>query len=283
MALPRSDCSWRRPGAADRRSPRRRRRGPRRCCVRRHLGADELRAADVALPRRGALDRVRGRDAREPARHRRRDAHLVVSLDQGPLGVLVGNFIGTLCVYFGLLLYRREQLGLRSTASSSAQMNHFGMPLVPAALALWASTSPTACSSRSSRPGEVGVYAIGVRIVVGDGVPAHRLPHRLARVRVLDRGRPRGKADVPYVLTTLVFVTSWLALAFGLLSPWIVHVLARNPRSGRAPRRSRCSRSAALVHGVHGHGDRLGRARKTQLNWVITGLAAIVNFALSWR
>src|SRR5262249_61539338 len=32
---------------------------------------------------------------------------LVVVLDEGPLGVLVGNFIGTLCVYFVLLGYLR--------------------------------------------------------------------------------------------------------------------------------------------------------------------------------
>ena len=38
---------------------------------------------------------------------------LVVGLDQGPLGVIVGNWIGTLVVYLGLLGYRREQLGLQ--------------------------------------------------------------------------------------------------------------------------------------------------------------------------
>ena len=38
---------------------------------------------------------------------------LVVVLDKGPLGVIVGNFTGTLIVYLALLGYRREQLGLR--------------------------------------------------------------------------------------------------------------------------------------------------------------------------
>ena len=38
---------------------------------------------------------------------------LVVVLDQGPLGVLVGNFSGTLAVYAVLLAYRRTQLGSR--------------------------------------------------------------------------------------------------------------------------------------------------------------------------
>ena len=38
---------------------------------------------------------------------------LVVVLEKGPLGVIVGNFIGTLIVYLALLGYRREQLGLQ--------------------------------------------------------------------------------------------------------------------------------------------------------------------------
>ena len=37
---------------------------------------------------------------------------LVVVLHKGPLGVIVGNFLGTLTVYLALLGYRREQLGL---------------------------------------------------------------------------------------------------------------------------------------------------------------------------
>src|SRR6187397_248459 len=37
---------------------------------------------------------------------------LVVALDKGPLGVIVGNFAGTLAIYVALLAYRRTQLGL---------------------------------------------------------------------------------------------------------------------------------------------------------------------------
>src|SRR5207247_7499158 len=62
---------------------------------------------------------------------------LVVVLDKGPLGVLVGNFTGTLCVYVALVAYRREQLGLQFDRGLLREMNRFGMPLVPSALALW--------------------------------------------------------------------------------------------------------------------------------------------------
>src|SRR5207344_3614682 len=38
---------------------------------------------------------------------------LVVAFDAGPIGVIVGNFTGTLLVYVVLVGYRREQLGLQ--------------------------------------------------------------------------------------------------------------------------------------------------------------------------
>lgn len=62
---------------------------------------------------------------------------LVVVWDQGPIGVIVGNFTGTLVVYLGLLAYRREQLGLELDRGLLREMNRFGMPLVPSGLFLW--------------------------------------------------------------------------------------------------------------------------------------------------
>src|ERR687886_976518 len=62
---------------------------------------------------------------------------LVAFAHKGPLGVLVGNFVGTLCVYAVLLAYRRYQLGLQFDRTLFRAMNKFGMPLVPSALALW--------------------------------------------------------------------------------------------------------------------------------------------------
>ena len=46
---------------------------------------------------------------------------LVVGLHKGPTGVVVGNFIGTLCVYLALLGYRRYQLGLQFDRACSAR------------------------------------------------------------------------------------------------------------------------------------------------------------------
>ena len=61
---------------------------------------------------------------------------LVVVLDQGPLGVLVGNFSGTLAVYAVLLAYRRTKLGLEFNGRVFRNMIEWGMPLVPSVIAL---------------------------------------------------------------------------------------------------------------------------------------------------
>ncbi len=53
---------------------------------------------------------------------------LVVVLDQGPLGVLVGNFSGTLAVYAVLLAYRRTQLGLEFDRDVFRRMTAWGCP-----------------------------------------------------------------------------------------------------------------------------------------------------------
>src|SRR6266498_3586313 len=63
---------------------------------------------------------------------------LVAVWDKGATGVLVGNSAGTLAVYFVLLAHRRYQLGLEFDRELFRQMQHFGLPLVPSGLALWA-------------------------------------------------------------------------------------------------------------------------------------------------
>ena len=53
----------------------------------------------------------------------------VAVFDWGAVGLVVGNFTGTLVVYAVLLAYRNEQLGLEFDRGLLRQMQHFGMPL----------------------------------------------------------------------------------------------------------------------------------------------------------
>ena len=90
---------------------------------------------------------------------------LVVVLHRGAVGVIVGNFTGTLLVYLGLLGYRREQLGLQFDRDLLRRMNRFGWPLVPSALLLWVTNfSDRFFLGQLSGDAEVGLYSVGVRI-----------------------------------------------------------------------------------------------------------------------
>ena len=90
---------------------------------------------------------------------------LVVVLDKGPIGVIVGNFAGTLAVYSVLVFYRREQLGLEFDRKLLREMNRFGIPLVPSALFLWVTNfSDRLFLVKLADTHEVGLYSVGVRI-----------------------------------------------------------------------------------------------------------------------
>jgi O-antigen/teichoic acid export membrane protein len=208
---------------------------------------------------------------------------LVVTFHKGPLGVLVGNFIGTLCVYFVLLGYRRYQLGLVFDRKLFRAMNKFGMPLVPAALALWAvNFIDRLFIALFKNQSEVGVYSVAVRVssAIVFLMIAFRTAWPAFAYSIEDDREARRTYS--YVLTYVVLVTCWTSLAFGLLSPWIVHVLARNPhfhRASEAVALLSFGGAAYTAYTVMAIGS--GRARKTQWNWVIAGLAALVNVGLN--
>jgi O-antigen/teichoic acid export membrane protein len=80
----------------------------------------------------------------------------------------------------------------------------------------------------------------------------------------------------------LVF-TSWVALALSLLAPWLVEWLApTRPEFWEAADVVPPLAFAAVAFGgyiVMAIG--VGRSRRTQFNWVVTGVAAIVNVVLN--
>ena len=208
---------------------------------------------------------------------------LVVTFREGPFGVLVGNFIGTLCVYFVLLGYRRYQLGLVFDRSLFRAMNKFGMPLVPAALALWAvNFIDRLFIALYKGQGEVGVYSVAVRVssAIVFLMIAFRTAWPAFAYSIEDDREARRTYS--FVLTYVVLVGCWVSLFFGLLAPWIVHVLARNPhfhRASEAVALLSFGGAAYIAYTVMAIGS--GRARKTQWNWVIAGFAAAVNIGLN--
>jgi O-antigen/teichoic acid export membrane protein len=207
---------------------------------------------------------------------------LVVVLDKGPTGAVVGNFTGTLTVYLVLLAYRRYQLGLQFDRSLLREMNRFGLPLVPSALALWAiNFVDRIFIAHFKDQAEVGVYSVAVRIssAIVFLMIAFRTAWPAFAYSIEDDAE--AKRTYAFVLTYLVVVASWLALALGLLAPWLVRLLTQpefyEGERVVAPLAFGGMAYAAYIVMAIG----VGRAKRTQFNWVITGFAAVVNVALN--
>ena len=207
---------------------------------------------------------------------------LVVGFDQGALGVVVGNFTGTLTVYAFLLAHRRDQLGLQFSRPLLRQMNSFGLPLVPSALALWATNfSDRFFLVKLADVGEVGLYSIGARIASALVLllTAFRAAWPAFAYSIEDDDEARRTYG--FVLTYLVFVASWLALALGLLSPWLVHLLTTPEYYSASRVVAPLAFAAVAFAGYIVMAIGVGRARRTQFNWVVTGIAAVTNVVLN--
>jgi O-antigen/teichoic acid export membrane protein len=207
---------------------------------------------------------------------------LVVVLDRGPLGVIVGNFTGTLLVYLALLGYRREQLGLQLDRPLLREMNRFGMPLVPSALLLWVTNfSDRIFLVKLSGTAEVGLYSVGVRIASAMVLvlTAFRMAWPAFAYSIRDDAEARR--TYAWVLTYLVVLATWVATTLTLLSPWLVGWLAAARFESASRVVGPLAFAAVALGGYIVISIGIGRARRTQFNWVITGVAAVINVTLN--
>ena len=167
-------------------------------------------------------------------------------------------------MYFVLLGYRRYQLGLEFDRGLLRAMNRFGLPLVPSALALWVINFVDRFFLAVFKgQSEVGVYSLAVRAssVIVFMMVAFRLAWPAFAYSIEDEAL--AKRTYAFVLTYLLLLCCWVSLVLGLLSPWIVRLLAPTtaellPRvgGGRDPRLRRDG-----LRGLHRPRDR-DRARE---------------------
>jgi O-antigen/teichoic acid export membrane protein len=208
---------------------------------------------------------------------------LVVGAHKGAIGAVIGNFLGTLVVYLALLGYRRYQLGFQFSRSLLRAMNRFGLPLVPAALSLWAiNLIDRFFISAYKGQAENGVYSLAVRIssVIIFVMTAFQLAWPAFAYSIKDDREARRTYS--YVLTYLLFLTCWLSLALGALAPWIVDIFDPKDHFGRsADAVPVLCFALAAYSGYSVLAIGIGRMRQTQYNWAVSGAAAAVNIVLN--
>ena len=212
---------------------------------------------------------------------------LVVVYKEGPLGIIVGNLSGTLVLYVLLLAYRREQLGLQFDHRLLRALNRFGLPLMGAALALWVTNFGdrlmlSKLVHTANRLDEVGQYSLANK-VSGAMVllfTAFQVAWPAFAYSIEDE--KEAKRAYSFVLTYLMFIAAWVAIALSLFAPWIVHGLAQKhgywPADSAIPA---LAYSSVFYAGFTVVTIATGRTRRTQFNWVAATLAAVLNFGLN--
>ncbi len=184
---------------------------------------------------------------------------LVVGLHKGATGAVVGNFIGTLCVYVVLLVYRRYQLGLqfsRDLLRADEPLRNAARPVGARALGDQLHRAGSS-SAQYKGQAEVGVFSVAVRIssAIVFLMIAFRLAWPAFAYSIEDDRE--AKRTYSYVLTYLLFLCCWISVALGVLAPWIVAPARARARFRPCRRRSR----AALLRRhrlrrLHGRRDR---------------------------
>jgi O-antigen/teichoic acid export membrane protein len=201
----------------------------------------------------------------------------------GAVGLVVGNFTGTLVVYLALVAYRTEQLGLEFDRGLFRGMQHFGLPLVPSALALWAiNFVDREFIVWYKDNAEVGVYSAAVKIasVITFVMIAFRTAWPAFAYSIEDDRE--AKRTYAFVLTYLLAFASWIALALGGLAPWWTDLLTASQYHRAEKGVALLAFAGAVYAGYTVLAIGSGRARKTQLNWLVTGAGAAANIGLNF-
>jgi O-antigen/teichoic acid export membrane protein len=208
---------------------------------------------------------------------------LVVGMHKGPLGLIVGNFTGTLCVYAVLLIYRLRVLGFEFSWRLYRVMEHFGLPLVPSALMIVATRFWDRLFVLHFR-GEnaAGIYFFGVTIasLLVLLITAFQLAWPAFAYSIEDDDEARR--TYAHVLTYFTFVMIWPAIALSLLAPPLAHFLGGRPAYHPGARfvpllaLSNVFFAAYTVVSIS-----IGRVRRTGANWIITGAGALVDVILN--
>ena len=206
----------------------------------------------------------------------------VFVLDDGATGALVGNAIGTAAVLVVLIWQRRASLRPAFDRDLVRRMNRFGLPLLPAGLAIWVvDFADRLFLGRIVDQHEVGLYAVGVKIA--SAMVLVQLAFRTAWPAFaysLEEG-PEARRTFAYVLTYTSLLGCWMSLGLGLLAPWLVDWLAA-PEFASAERVvAPLAFSGALLVAYTTLSIAASRANQTQRYWQVAVAGAAVNVGLN--
>lgn len=209
---------------------------------------------------------------------------LVVGTDVGVDGVLIGVLAGhAVAVVYGLAVTGRH-IGLRLSRVELGVMLRFGLPIVPAAAALWGlSFLDRLMLSRLADLAEVGQYAVGARfaLVLTLAVTAVGLAYGPLALELYAEDPEAEKRVRSYALTYLTIGLTSLSVLLALFARELVTVIA--PGYERAYRVVGILCVGVTIFGLSSITMAgISFARRTGYFAVYSAIALVVNVALNF-
>lgn len=207
---------------------------------------------------------------------------LVVPLELGAEGLLLGSYGTGLLIVIGLIFYHRHRLALVPDRPLLGRMMNFGLPTMPAELSLYSlSFIDRILIARTLGLAEAGLYSIAVKMSQGIAVLVRgfqlAFPPLAYSIQDDDEARRAYSAVVTWFVTVMAFVVAFL----WLVAPWIVALLAAPDFADAADVVGPVSAGAALYALYMVLLVVLGRTGQTKYNLPATGAGLVVNLVLN--
>ena len=212
---------------------------------------------------------------------------LVVGLDEGALGLLLGNFIGTFIVYLILVALRHETIGARRFSRNVLrELLVFSVPLMPANIALWAlNLADRIQVQRLAGHVELGAYSVAARVAVPVLVVMGAFQNAWAPFAHELRGHhgdEQAKRTYAAVLSYWAAVMSWALVVITMLSVPYIHYALPGKAESAAPVVALLGSGIVLYGGYLVVNIGVTISKRTRMTPLIATVAAVVNLGLNF-
>ena len=205
---------------------------------------------------------------------------LVVYLDAGAEGLLLGNFLGTTVVFLYLAWSERAWLSRAFERKLLRPMLDFGLPMVPAGAALWGvNLIDRPILSSMEGAAALGIYAISYKIVQAVMLLVQAFQLSWPAFAHSIRDDDEARRTYAWVLTLYAGGMSWAVVALGLVAPWLVRLLTEPAFYDADEAVVPLAAGAACYGAYFVVGIGAARVKKTRMNWLIVLIAVGVEVA----
>jgi O-antigen/teichoic acid export membrane protein len=209
---------------------------------------------------------------------------LVVGFHQKALGLMLGNFGGSVLVYGCLLVARRKTIGVRRfDREVLRQVLHYSLPLMPAGLALWGlNFADRAQIQGLATTADLGSYAVAAKVSLGVMLVVGAFQTAWPPFAHSIRGEDTAKQTFRQVFTYWAVVMGWAISALTLISAPYIRLAFPGNVGDAIPVVPLLMAGAVLYGGFMVVNIGVTFSKKTRMTPVISTIAAAANIGLNF-